>query len=157
MRTRTKSALLLAVVLFLGVAIGILVAGALHNRRLERIAHLRTGPGIAQLVERAVRPESEEQREQIRAIMEEASPRFADLFRRTQEDMRALSDSVMSELEAILSPEQMEELRRHMDLRRGSPSRDRWTPDRRPGSPRPGGRSQRRPPPDTLPVPPPGG
>lgn len=156
MRTRTKSALLLAAVLLLGVAIGILVAGALHNRRLERIAHLRTGPGIAQLVERAVRPESEEQREQIRAIMEEASPRFAELFRRTQEDMRALSDSVMGELETILSPEQMEALRRHMDLRRGPPSRDRWTPDRRPGSPRPGGRSLRRPPPDTLP-PPPGG
>lgn len=155
MRTRTKSALLLVVVLLLGVAIGILVAGALHNRRLERIAHLRTGPGIAQLVERAVRPESEEQREQIRAIMEEASPRFAEIFRRTQEDMRALSDSVMGELEEILSPQQMEALRRHMDLRRGGPAlRERRPPDRRPGGPRPDGRSLRRPPPDTVPPPP---
>ncbi|MDP2469301.1 MAG: hypothetical protein Q8W46_00450, partial [Candidatus Palauibacterales bacterium] len=77
MQTRTKSAFLLLAVLVLGVAIGFLISGVLHNRRLDRIARIRTGPGIAQLVERVVRPESEEQRIRLREVMESAGPRFA--------------------------------------------------------------------------------
>ena len=95
MQTRTKSAFLLLAVLVLGIVIGMLVSGVLHNRRMDRIARIRTGPGIVQLVERAVQPESEEQRAQIREIMEAAAPRFAGVFQRTQEEMRTLSDSVM--------------------------------------------------------------
>jgi hypothetical protein len=125
MQTRTKSAFLLLVVLLLGVAVGMLVSGALHNRRMERIAGLRTGPGIARLVERLVEPESEEQRARIREVMDEAAPRFADVFRRTHEEMSALSDSVMSELETILTPQQMEQLRTRMDMRRG-PGPEEW-------------------------------
>ena len=116
MQTRTKSALLLLAVLILGIAIGLLASGVLHNRRMDRIARIRTGPGIMQLVERAVQPESEEQRARIREVMEGAGPRFAEVFRRTQEEMRVLSDSVMSELEAILTPDQLEHLRHHMEM-----------------------------------------
>jgi hypothetical protein len=150
MQTRTKSAFLLLAVLLLGVAVGILVSGLLHNRRMERIAGLRTGPGIVQLVERAVEPESEEQRARIREVMDEAAPRFADAFRRTQEEMRALSDSVMFELATILSAEQMEQLRAHMGMRRGRSGPDAWR-----GRERPGGRPpQGGPPPDGGPPPP---
>jgi hypothetical protein len=133
MQTRTKSAFLLLVVLLLGVAVGMLVSGALHNRRMERIAGLRTAPGIAQLVERLVEPESEEQRAQIRQVMDGAAPRFAEVFRRTHDEMEALSDSVMSELEAILTPLQMEQLRARMDMRRGMPGREEWRGRERPG------------------------
>ena len=163
MKTRTKSTLLLAVVLLLGIAIGVLFGGVLTNRRMQRIAHLRTGPGISQLVERAVRPESDEQRERIQAIMRDAGPRFAELFQRTQEDMRALSDSVMSELEEVLTPEQMEALRERMDMRRGGrPPGDWRAPDmerRRPRSegPPPGGRPRQPPPDGAAPETPPGG
>jgi hypothetical protein len=154
MQTRTKSAFLLLTVLVLGMLIGILVSGVMHNRRMQRIARIRTGPGIAQLVERAVEPVSEEQRARIRQIMEGAAPRFEQVFQRTQEEMRALSDSVMAELEAILAPEQMVELRRHMEMRRGSPP-DEWRVRQRPGrkppreGPPPGG------PPSGAPPPPP--
>lgn len=140
MRTRTKSALLLTVVLLLGVAIGIVLAGALNNRRMKRIAHLRTGPGIVQLVEHTVRPESDEQREQIREVMDDVAPRFAELFLRTQEDMRALSDSVMGELEEILTPQQMEALRTRMEVRRGGmPPGERREMERGRRRPRPDG------------------
>jgi len=154
MQTRTKSAFLLLAVLALGVVIGILVSGVLHNRRMDRIARIRTGPGIVQLVERAVQPESEEQRAQIREIMEGAAPRFAETFQRTQEEMRTLSDSVMSELEAVLTPEQLESLRSHMLLRRGRPPADEWRGKERQGRrpPREGGS-----PPDGRPPPPPDG
>ena len=155
MQTRTKSAFLLLTVLVLGMLIGILVSGVMHNRRMQRIARIRTGPGIAQLVERAVEPESEEQRARIREIMEGAAPRFEEVFERTQEEMRALSDSVMAELEAILNPEQMEELRRHMEMRRGARP-DEWRGRQRPGSkppwdgPPPGGPAPGAPPPPQV-------
>jgi len=153
MQTRTKSAFLLLAALVLGIAIGVLLSGVLHNRRMDRIARIRTGPGIMQLVERAVQPESEEQRARIREVMEDAGPRFAELFRSTQEEMRALSDSVMSELETILSPEQMEQLRHHMDMRQRG---ERWEERRRRGvdgrPPGPEGRLPRGgPPPGDLP------
>ena len=154
MQTRTKSAFLLLAVLALGVVIGILVSGVLHNRRMDRLARIRTGPGIVQLVERAVQPESEEQRAQIREIMEGAAPRFAETFQRTQEEVRTLSDSVMSELEAVLTAEQLESLRSHMLLRRGRPPADEWRGKERQGRrpPREGGS-----PPDGRPPPPPDG
>ena len=121
MQTRTKSAFLLLAVLVLGIVIGILVSGVLVNRRMERIAKLRTGPGIAQLIQRAVEPESEEQKARIREVIDAAAPRFAEVFQRAHEEMRLLSDSVMAELSGILSPAQMEDLRRHMEIRRGAP------------------------------------
>jgi hypothetical protein len=150
MQTRTKSAFLLLAVLVLGVAIGFLISGVLHNRRLDRIARIRTGPGIAQLVERVVRPESEEQRIRLREVMESAGPRFAEVFRHSQQEMEALSDSVMTELETILTPAQMEELSKHMQMRRGMPPgewRERGRDGRR--RPRDGSPAQpeRRPPP----------
>ena len=156
MQTRTKSAFLLLAVLVLGVAIGMLVSGVLHNRRMDRIARIRTGPGIVQLVERAVQPESEEQRAQIRKIMEGAAPRFAETFQRTQEEMRTLSDSVMSELEAVLTAEQLEGLRSHMLMRRrGGPPADEWRDKERPGRRPP--RDGAPPPQDGRPPPPDGG
>jgi hypothetical protein len=154
MQTRTKSAFLLLTVLVLGMVIGILISGVLHNRRMQRIARIRTGPGISQLIERAVEPESEEQRARIREIMQDAAPRFEEVFQRTQEEMRVLSDSVMSELEAILNPEQMEELRRHMEMRRRPPPegwRGRQRPGRKPPRDGPPGGA---PPPDAPPPPP---
>lgn len=157
MQTRTKSALLLLAVLVLGVAIGILASGVMHNRRMEDLARIRMGPGIGPLVERAVEPESEEQRARIRAVMDGAAPRFAEVFERTREEIGSLSDSVMSELEAVLTPEQMESLRRHMDMRlrrRGPPAGDRSVErkGRRPRSEGPPPRGPAGgPPPDTLP------
>jgi hypothetical protein len=152
MQTRTKSAFLLLAVLVLGMVIGILVSGVMHNRRMQRLARIRTGPGIAQLIERAVEPQSEEQRARIREVMKGAAPRFEQVFEHTQEELRALSDSVMAELEGILDPQQMEELERHMEMRRGAPPaewRGRQGPGRKPrrDGPPPGGPPAGAPPP----------
>jgi hypothetical protein len=155
MQTRTKSAFLLLSVLVLGIVIGILVSGVLVNRRMERIARLRTGPGIAQLIERAVEPESEQQRVRIREVIDSAAPRFAEVFQRAHEEMRLLSDSVLTELSGILNSEQMEDLKRHMELRRGAPlpgdRRGRQFPGRRNPRDRPKGDG----PPPGMPAPPP--
>jgi len=155
MQTRTKSAFILLAVLVLGVAIGILASGVVHNRRMQSIARLRTGPGIAQLIERAVEPESDEQQARIREVMQDAAPRFAAAFQRSQEEMLALSDSVMSELEGVLSADQMEQLKQRMSLRRRRPPPEEWRGRQKPSrgpprdSPADGG------PPPGMPPPPP--
>jgi hypothetical protein len=69
--------------------------------------------------------------------------------------MRTLSDSVMSELEAILTPEQLESLKGHMLMRRGRPPSDEWRGKERPGRRPP--RDGAAPPPDGRPPPPGGG
>jgi hypothetical protein len=121
MRTGTKSAFLLLAALALGIVIGILVSGALSNRRMQRLAELRTGPGLTYFMERAVQPESDEQRRRIREILDRAAPRFAEVFDRTHEETRSLSDSVMLELSSVLTEEQMQELRSHLQMRRRPP------------------------------------
>lgn len=139
MRAHTKSAFLLLAVLALGILIGALVNGAMVNHRMRRLAELRTGPGLAMFMERGVQPASEEQRRRVREILDEAAPKYAEIFARAREETRILSDSIMGELSGVLSEEQMEELRRHLELRRRPPPGD---PGRR-GPPGP----RRRPPP----------
>ena len=65
MHERGKSAVLLFAVLVLGILLGILANGVMVNRRMERLASMRTGPGLAFFIEDAVKPQSEEQREQM--------------------------------------------------------------------------------------------
>lgn len=148
MQTRTKSALLLLAVLALGILIGILASGLIVNRRLDRIARMRTGPGIAFFIEDVVQPETVEQREQIRAVMDGAAPRFAEIFQRTREEMDALTDSVTRELSAVLSDEQLRRLRDHLETRRPRTPRHGREGERRRGRPPPdsadGGPAERR-------------
>ncbi len=149
MQTRTKSAFLLLAVLAIGILIGILVSGAMQNRRMRSLALMRTGPGFAEMVERAVQPRSEEQRAEIRAVLDGAAPRFAEMFERNRREMGELADSVMVELEAVLDDDQVERLRRmHLRMRQGPPEGRRGRPgDRRQGRPPPRG----GPPPDGPP------
>ncbi len=60
MSPRTKSILLLAGVLLLGMLLGALGSGTVFNRRLAKIAELRTSRGMAFVLEEVVRPETEE-------------------------------------------------------------------------------------------------
>jgi hypothetical protein len=157
MQTRTKSTFLLLAVLLLGILIGILLSGVLVNRRMDRLARMRTGPGIAFFIEDAVRPQSDEQRARIREVLDAAAPRFAEVFDQTREELDALSDSVMLELSGVLSEDQMEELRRHLEgrkrrmprrgrdgeWRRGPPPPPAGSEGRPPGSPPPDGRRPR--------------
>ena len=122
MRARTKSTLLLLAVLALGVVIGFLISGALQNRRLSRIAEMRTGRGMAHSIERAVEPLTDEQRDRVREVLEGAAPRFAEVFERNREETRAIMDSVMEELSTFLTDEQGEALRRHLEMRRHAPA-----------------------------------
>ncbi len=118
MDTRTKSALLLAGVLVLGILLGALASGSMFNRRLGRIAELRTSRGMAFVLEEVVRPETEEQRRAFRDVIEETAPAYAEVFERTGADLTALNESMLARVRPLLTPEQTERLQRHLSMRR---------------------------------------
>ena len=119
MKPGTKSVLLLFATLLIGMVIGSLVTGALNNRRLERLVEMRSARGLVYFVEEVVRPESPEQLEEIRAVLEAAGPRFAAEMQGSRERMRQLTDSVRAELEPLLTPEQRARLNERMRITRG--------------------------------------
>ena len=152
MTDRTKSALLIGGTLVLGMIVGGLFNAALVNRRFNEVALLRSPLGLAFRIEEVIQPESEEQADAIRAILDEAAPKFMEVFADSRERIRSLTDSIMTELEPILSDEQMERLHRDMRMRREPPAFMRGPRD----GPRPGGRGEgrrRRPPPGSGPSP----
>lgn len=152
MTDRTKSALLIVATLVIGMVLGSLVTGAIANRRLDSLAEAR-GRMSAFFVD-AIEPESEEQAEAIRKVLDGAAPRFKEIFESTRGEMKRLSDSVMAELDPILTDAQKERLEKRMRFRprrppppgmRGPPRGDSADRVRR-------NRSQDAAPRDTVPV-----
>lgn len=148
MTARTKSTLILIATLALGMVLGSLITGAAVNRRLERIADMRTARGMAFFLERSIQPESEEQRAAIRAVLEDAAPAFTEVMRESRERMARLTDSLRAELEPLLSEEQRERLDEGMRMRHGGPPfgppGERGGPGPEPRRPRPDGADRPR-------------
>ncbi len=114
---RTKSALLLIGAVGLGMILGGLLTGAMVNRRMHRIAELRTTRGMAFRIEEIVQPDSPEQREAIREVLDQAAPRFGEIFEQSRAEVHSVFDSVLAELEGVLTEEQQQRLERHMKQR----------------------------------------
>ncbi len=160
MSPRTKSILLLLTTLVIGLLLGALINGYFVRQRLDRLGSLMTRDGYSSRLVEVVNPTSEEQRQALRSVLEGAAPRAIQIMRQSREDMRALNDSVKSELEEILSQEQMARLEEHLRFRRRGPWRGRPGFDER-GPPRPPGprrhlrRDSGRMHLDSVPLPPP--
>lgn len=110
MSPRVKSILLIIATLLIGLVLGALVNARLAEKRIERIASLRSERGFVQFIEDAVRPTDEAQREAIRDVLRRAGERMAAHQERSRRQARALLDSTRSELAEVLTDEQMQRL-----------------------------------------------
>lgn len=153
MTDRTKSALLIGGTLLIGMIIGGLFNAALVNRRFSEVARFRSPGGLALRIEEVIQPESEEQAEAIRAVLDGAAPKFMEAFEESRTRIRALTDSIMGELEVILTDEQMDRLRSDMRVRGEPPPFMRRPLDRPPPREGRGEGRRRRPPPGSGPPP----
>ena len=140
---------LLVVTLCLGIAIGLLGAGALQDRRSARVNDLRRPGSFIEHVQRVIRPTSDSQWNAIRPVVEAAAERNATTRRAHDSAMRAAVEAMKAELQPLLNDEQRERL-------------SRFVPGRPPGPGGPGGRRGRGrdggppgPPDDRGPPPPP--
>lgn len=70
------------------------------------------------MLEEVVRPETEEQRQAFRAVIDETAPAYAAVFENTGDELRALNDSVIARVRPILTPEQTQRLEEHLAMRR---------------------------------------
>jgi hypothetical protein len=157
MTDRTKSALLIGGTLVIGMILGGLFNAALVNRRFDEVARLGSPRGLAFRIEEVIQPESEEQAEAIRAVVDEAAPKFMEVFVDSRERMRMLVDSIMAELEPLLTEEQLQRLRSDMRMRSEAPPFMRgpgFGPRDGPPPGEPGERRGRRRPPPGSGVPP---
>ena len=157
MTASTKSALMLFSTLLIGMLLGSLITGAVNNRRMRSLAEMRSARGLAYYLEDVVEPESAEQREAIRAVLDEAAPKFSEVMLESREQMRALTDSVLAELDPLLTEEQRARLEERMRIGpRGAPGGPRPEDARRRRRPRPeGNRDSGAPPPASHDGPPP--
>ena len=154
MSNGVRAWLLLIVTLALGIAIGVLGAGALQERRFARVSDMRRPGGFVEHVRSVIQPSSAEQWAAIKPIVEASAQ--ANSARRRQHDstMRASLDSLKAQLNPLLDPAQRERFARFAPDRggrppRGGPGRGAG-PDRERGRPPIGG-----PPPDIEGPPPP--
>jgi hypothetical protein len=152
MTASTKSVLRLFSTLLIGMLLGSLITGAVNNRRMSNLAEMRSARGLAFHFEDVIRPENEEQREAIRAVLDEAAPKFSAAMQESRERMRALTDSVRAELDPLLTEEQRERLEERMRIGpRGAPGGPRRDDDRRRRRPDSDGQRNPGPPPPPAP------
>ena len=130
MNARTKSILIIATTLFIGIAIGALGAGTLFNQRVETLQALREGGGFVFFIERVVEPVDEAQRQEIRVVLKRAAQEQLELRRSMLDEHRALFAEIRSELDEILTDEQKQKLRTwiEQEMRQGRSPSDRRPP-----------------------------
>jgi hypothetical protein len=149
-----QAVLVLALAATLGALLGILGDRYIAQRRasdaapgLERMAPPRGGmmPGLRYGEALAARLDlSAQQRERIETILVEDRVRARELTEEFQPQFRALADQTRQRVEAVLTTEQLEQLRamRQQRMRRRGEERpggfDETAPPRRPGTPRTG-------------------
>ena len=116
-RNRLKSAGIIIVTLIIGMVLGGLLTARIVHDRMDRIAAVGSHRGFTRFMERAIKYESPEQREQVGEILDRTADSMFRHFRLSREHTAQILDSARTELREVLSAEQMERfekrLRRH--------------------------------------------
>jgi hypothetical protein len=139
MNTKLVAALVVILTLLIGVLLGLL-GGRLWG---PRDPGLRDRPGrfmneefVIRRLERAIDP-TEAQRDTVHKILEAHASRILELHRQQFEETARLMDTLMLQLDGVLSEEQREHFRVHLQERRPQGGRPDGPPDGPPGPRRP--------------------
>ncbi|MBN2000953.1 hypothetical protein JW935_25635 [candidate division KSB1 bacterium] len=162
MKPKVKTSLILLATLVIGFLLGALSMITLRRYHMERFGKIREQQAFMFFHERLIQP-TEGQQDTVKKILSRYSPRFYKVVRQHREQISVLRDSLMLELETVLTPEQMKRLKQRAPFKRfppgpgGPPFIDRTDrhgqPMPPPGMPPPG-----MPPPEKHPdIPPEGG
>lgn len=145
MTTRSKSILILSGTLLIGLVIGALGAGAIIGSRVDQFERMRRPGGIPQMIEEAIMPTDETQRRKIVIALDSLDARQLRLREYNAQQHDAIFDSLRSDLDSILTPEQRTRLQEWQTQDRGPRGRPRGPGarggdrrDRHPGPPGPG-------------------
>lgn len=134
MKPRTKSVLALLVTLIIGVVIGALSWSTIHNQRVKKIREARSERGgFYSMVESRVAPVDPAVEEDFRRIVESYRTRLHEYYREGVRGRDAILDSMITDLDSVLTDEQTTRLRDwvHDDDDDDDRDRDRRDDDRR--------------------------
>ena len=137
MNAATKSTLLLAGTLALGLVLGASGAGAISRQRRAELRTFGRPPGFARHVTEVIQPRDSAQSAQVQPVIERAAERNRRIIRAANDSLRASIDSLRLELAPLLDEPQKERLARMTQT----------LPPFGAGRPGPGGPRPQRPPP----------
>lgn len=111
MQVKTKSALLLGIVLFIGIVIGSLLNSWIVDNRIDEIREdLLAGKFLIKEIEKSV-DLNDIQKEQVEQMLQEYRPKFIKLAINSRLQMFSLIDTLAGDLKTVLSEEQVNDLR----------------------------------------------
>ncbi|MBN2102529.1 hypothetical protein JW835_00645 [bacterium] len=125
MKTMTKTVVLLILTFVLGVISGAVLQGFLIRQHIKKFnRHMRTPEGFIERFERIIDP-TDEQRKEIRAILEKHHQKMMQFHKEFPMHM----DSLKTDLDSILTEEQKEKLKKMRPfIKKKQPDKDlkRW-------------------------------
>lgn len=124
MNIKFKTSLLIIVTLIAGVVIGAMLNRMFLQNRVQRVFQRRAPNVFVQSYVDAIKPDHEQQK-QIEKILDAYAKRMSEIREKNRQDLETLMDSMHTELESVLSTEQMERLSTRPPV--GSPP-SRWRP-----------------------------
>ncbi|HKJ45994.1 MAG TPA: hypothetical protein VJ991_09235 [Balneolales bacterium] len=113
MKTRTKTILVIAGTLIIGIILGVFLTGAVMRHRLNRIAEMQTRPGFVKIMEHIIQP-TEKQKKEIEPILTNTAHRLTQVYVDKRKKIAQIGDSLRSELQPYLTDEQYQRLTRRM-------------------------------------------
>ena len=109
MQAKSKSALILGSTLLIGALIGALLFGWFVRDRMRHIPHPRH---FSRSMERMIKPQDEAQREALQEVLMRYQEKLREVDIAHRETLRAHMDSLLLELQPMLSPEQLRRVER---------------------------------------------
>jgi hypothetical protein len=110
MNVKVKTALIIIITLIIGVFLGAMLNRALLRHRIRKTFSMHKPDRLVFFIEEMIQPD-DDQRDQIRSIVEKHADRMKEMRKRFFKEMEAERESFLKEIEPLLTPEQKERLR----------------------------------------------
>ena len=109
MNVKTKTSLVIVFTLIVGMFIGALASRAFLQNRVRRVFSMRNPNTFVQSFLETIKPNTDQEK-QIKEILERNGQLFDEIRSKSREDLESSMTAMMSELESVLTPEQIKRL-----------------------------------------------
>ena len=114
MKISTKTSIILLSTLILGVIIGVLGSGLLHQKRIEKIQTMDSGRRFKEVIFDFIKPDKS-QRQTIEGILKKQTVKISQLEEDYQGEVFSIFDSTKMEIKSLLSEKQLKQLEKGMN------------------------------------------
>jgi Spy/CpxP family protein refolding chaperone len=109
MNIKTKTTLVIVFTLITGILIGALLYRALLQNRVQHVFSMRNPNAFVQSYLETIKP-NPGQEKQIKAILKRNGDQMAEIRSKSREDLEISMATMLSELESVLTPEQIQRI-----------------------------------------------